>query len=429
MMLVMGSFACGTSSTTNDNGATLAAPTNLSISVSDSQATLSWSGVSGAGSYNVYRSTTSSVAISASNKVANVTTTTYNDTAVANGTTYYYVVTSLNAGAESVASNQASARPNPLLIQGGIINVDTTWNRADAVYAITNNLLINQGVTLTVAPGVIVQFASGTYLKVKGTISAVGTSASKIVFQNADIVIDWTWSSQYSWPLTYSPSNGTYVTGPRFEYCDLTGGLIRSTCQIFDGMGAYIRNCTLTNVWNDSGWTGIIGAYIGTSAIDSLGSGNGILGSVITNSHIKAVNIDGYRSGYSPGTIFDHNAIDTLTVDRWNTNLTVANNNIANVVLKRPSSTAQDSGGVVLNNNNFTTSSGYAIEVEGVSDLSVNVNAKLNYWGPTITAEMNAKGPGTRIDAIYDFYADFNLVEVDHSNYFGSPIVGAGPDW
>jgi hypothetical protein len=64
-----------------------------------------------------------------------------------------------------------------------------------------------------------------------------------------------------------------------------------------------------------------------------------------------------------------------------------------------------------------------------VSDCDVKVNAKLNYWGPTTTAEMNAKGPGTRIDAIYDFYADFNLVEVDYSNYFGSLIVGAGPNW
>ncbi|MBU2703808.1 fibronectin type 3 domain-containing protein [Sporomusaceae bacterium BoRhaA] len=43
--------------------------------------------------------------------VSNVSGTSYVDTAVTNGTTYYYVVTVVNADGESANSNEASAMP------------------------------------------------------------------------------------------------------------------------------------------------------------------------------------------------------------------------------------------------------------------------------------------------------------------------------
>src|SRR5207244_1838498 len=71
---------------------------------------LSWTASAGATSYNVYRSTTSGSEGSPA-QATGLTTTNYTDTTVANGTSYYYVVTAVLSGAESGQSNEASAMP------------------------------------------------------------------------------------------------------------------------------------------------------------------------------------------------------------------------------------------------------------------------------------------------------------------------------
>jgi len=83
-----------------------AAPTGLSASaVSYSQINLSWSAVSGASSYNVYRSTSSGGPYTS---VGSSATTSFSNTGLAGSTTYYYVVTAVG-GCESGNSAQASA--------------------------------------------------------------------------------------------------------------------------------------------------------------------------------------------------------------------------------------------------------------------------------------------------------------------------------
>lgn len=84
-------------------------PTNLTATAGDSKITLSWTTVTGATGYNVKRST---VAGGPYTTVAsNVYGTTHTDTAVVNGTKYYYVVTAIDAAGESGNSNEASATP------------------------------------------------------------------------------------------------------------------------------------------------------------------------------------------------------------------------------------------------------------------------------------------------------------------------------
>ena len=71
---------------------------------------VSWSSVSGAVGYNVYRSTTSGSGYVKINGSTPVTGTSYVDQNTTPGTTYYYVVTSVNsAGQESNYSSEASA--------------------------------------------------------------------------------------------------------------------------------------------------------------------------------------------------------------------------------------------------------------------------------------------------------------------------------
>jgi len=86
-----------------------AAPAGLTATGGDGQVALSWNASSGAASYNVKRSLISGGAyITITNGLAN---TSYTDGSVTNGVHYYYVVTAVNAGAESTNSNEAGAVP------------------------------------------------------------------------------------------------------------------------------------------------------------------------------------------------------------------------------------------------------------------------------------------------------------------------------
>jgi fibronectin type 3 domain-containing protein len=63
----------------------------------------------------VYRGTTAGGESATAYMVFTTPTTTFTDTAVTNGTTYYYKVTAVNINGESGKSNEASAViPNPL---------------------------------------------------------------------------------------------------------------------------------------------------------------------------------------------------------------------------------------------------------------------------------------------------------------------------
>ncbi len=106
--------SAGTSPNSNQASATPicsapAAPTSLSATAGSAQVSLSWTASSGATSYNVKRSTTSGSGYATI--ATGVTTTSYTDTTVANGTTYYYVVSAVSACGESGNSNEASATP------------------------------------------------------------------------------------------------------------------------------------------------------------------------------------------------------------------------------------------------------------------------------------------------------------------------------
>ena len=108
--------ATGESGNSNQATATPAAaptapapPHTLTATAGNQQVSLAWVASTGATSYHVKRAATNGGPYTT---VASPTGTSYTDTAVTNGTTYYYVVTAVSASGESANSNQASATPS-----------------------------------------------------------------------------------------------------------------------------------------------------------------------------------------------------------------------------------------------------------------------------------------------------------------------------
>src|ERR1700680_4524573 len=77
----------------------------------------------------------------------------------------------------------------------GTISSGTTWTLGGSPYIVTGEVIVNTHVTLAIDPGVTVKFNGGQQLMINGTLSAVGTAASPIVFTSSSPI----------------PSNGSWV--------------------------------------------------------------------------------------------------------------------------------------------------------------------------------------------------------------------------
>jgi hypothetical protein len=170
-----------------------AAPTNLNATAGNAQVSLSWIASAAATGYRVHRGTTSGGPYSTI--ATDLPNTSYVDSGVTNGVTYYYVVTAVNAVGESASSNQVSATPSAptipaaptgLTARAGKRKITLNWMAASG--ANTYNVKrsgANGGPYTTIAAGVTgttytnIGLSSGvTYYYVATAVNAAGESAN-----------------------------------------------------------------------------------------------------------------------------------------------------------------------------------------------------------------------------------------------------------
>jgi hypothetical protein len=114
----------------------------------------------------------------------------------------------------------------------GVIATNTTWTKASSPYIITNNILVNTGVTLTIEPGVSVKVNGKYYIRIEGKLDAAGLSNSKITFEtnlsNATDTSKNSWSGIQIRPTGGSVINNdlTYSSGTRFNYVVIKNAII-----------------------------------------------------------------------------------------------------------------------------------------------------------------------------------------------------------
>ncbi len=106
-------------------------PASVVATADNAQVVLTWAASSGATSYHVKRGTTSGGPYT---QVGAPISTSYTDSGLTNGTTYYYVVTAVNSAGESADSAQVSATPVAPMIPDVTITIDPTKTHAISPY-------------------------------------------------------------------------------------------------------------------------------------------------------------------------------------------------------------------------------------------------------------------------------------------------------
>jgi autotransporter-associated beta strand protein len=137
-----------------------AAPTGLTATPSDGQVALSWDASGGATSYTVQRSTSSSGTYTTI--ASGLTTTTYTDTGLTDGTTYYYEVAAVGSTTSSYtlpvsaipSANPAPAAPGELTATAGTTQAALSWDASTgATSYIVQRSTSSGGTYTTIASG------------------------------------------------------------------------------------------------------------------------------------------------------------------------------------------------------------------------------------------------------------------------------------
>jgi len=185
----------------------------------------------------------------------------------------------------------------------GIISSDTTWTAVDSPYIVTGNILVEEGVTLTIEPDVVVKFNSAKALQIDGELIAQGTEAEPIVFtsnQSSAAPGDWCniVFSDSSVDATYDEA-GDYLSGSIMQYCTVEYGGESDTPAIkIVSSSPFIDHCIIKNNGNR-------GIYF-------KGGSQKITNNVITN------NLEGGIYSYGSTAIISENTITNNYASKWN---------------------------------------------------------------------------------------------------------------
>jgi Glycoside hydrolase family 44 len=202
---------CGAFGGGGGGGKNLTSPvTGLTATAGNAEVTLNWNAYPGTVSYAVVRSTSSGSGNTGHylNNANPITTTSYTDAGLSNGTTYYYLVVASGSSGVSNPSNQASATPS-----GPSTNV-----------AVTVDVLSNSH---AISPYIY----GGAFPKDVPSITPV----APLPF--GPMVVRWggNGSSTYNWQLgTYNAASDNFFED--FAFCGLGGSVNNSACADSDSV-------------------------------------------------------------------------------------------------------------------------------------------------------------------------------------------------
>src|ERR1039458_6069940 len=282
-----------------------AAPTGLTATAGNTQVSLTWNASVGASSYNIYSSTTNGGPYS---EITSVTTPSYTNTGLTNGTTYYYVVSAVSSGGQSGNSNQAIAMPAAgLSFPNGYTNMR----------AITISHLKVPNTDQTNFP-VLISLPANTYADLKTT--ANGGSVTNA--NGYDIL--FTSDAGGTMPLAYERESYSGTTGAMIDWVKVAtvSHIQDTTIYMFYGNSAVTTDqSNAAGTWNNN-YVAVYHLPNGTtlSANDSTSNANS---GTITGATATTGQIDGGASLSGSGeyiTIGDGSSLQitgNITIEAW----------------------------------------------------------------------------------------------------------------
>jgi fibronectin type 3 domain-containing protein len=204
-------------------------PPSLTANPGDGKVFLSWGTASGASTYNVYRGTTmggeSTTAIATL-----ISTTSFTDSTVTNGTTYFYIVKGVNTNGTGPASPEASATPQAG-IGGGAINFPGGF--AGATGLTLNGSAVINGSNLQLTDGVTGNQAGSVWFNTPLDITSFTTQFTFQIPSGTSPTADgFTFAIQNNNVNALGPSGGGLGYGP--DTAGNPGGIPNSLAIKFD---------------------------------------------------------------------------------------------------------------------------------------------------------------------------------------------------
>jgi len=348
----------------------------------------------------------------------------------------------------------------------GIISENTTWSALSSPYIVTNNILINEGVTLTIESGSIVKFDLGKVLQVEGELIAIGMENNEIRFtSNASNPAAGDWDG-----IVFKDASTDAIVDSSLNY--VSGSIIKSAIIEYGGPALFITNSEpyISNnlIQNNK--------VDGSGDIESAGiklyfvNGNNMIvkNNIIRMNHadyysgaaggvrllacgnIKIINnyfISNsayvYNGSYAhgAGAIYSDNERGTIIISEntfFDNTMTgkdvgVIEHSIGGALYASGGDTYIESN-LFINNSAISGKNKAAVLLSGVggnfkknnfidntpyhlSSIVTNLNAENNYWGTLDESVINKN--------IFDWFDDSNLGIIDYSPYSLSPNTDA----
>lgn len=330
--------------------------------------------------------------------------------------TIYVTVYDGSGNASSVMSATVTLIDQKTEVSGIMSGDNLTWTKEKSPYLVTGSVMVDEGTTLTIEPGVDVQFNGPFNIYVRGVLKAEGTPAERIKFYGIE-------EGKGTWEGINTVNDDLPSTISNVDIYDAACGLIGyhvvsdSSIDAKDALGgAYIPFSGILHKVDTVG-----DVWVRGSVVDDLNhycdetEDAYIIDSTVFNSYFSGLAM--MSSSVLMYCTFDGETIVSPEND-------VIPNSIACYCVFNDS-VEFEADSISIKYSDFEGCDELSISVPSGSAYTV-VDFQSNYWGPAKTREMVENGSGNMsfIDDAYDH--NFTIPRVDYSNYYTEPLHRIG---